>query len=414
MVQFEKEQEPSNSSVGVGGLIQSYLPFMIPNLKLLSKSPNRSFVYKLFDMVSDPSTDAIILWSKSGTSFFIKDKEGLHNHVQERFDHNIKTFHKTLGEFGFQCIDKFLHEYANKNFQRDNKAMLKNIKSRRKLWLAKNNMQSDMEEEVKRLKFFQDSLKVNISNMKEKAQITKCLLDVKRCLESASMRIATKVNEKKRLEQDQVKYSIPKGIEKVAARKDGRRPWSDPMQVYVDIEKLQKDLSKLNVQILNLEQGQVFIEDQLAAIEKNLPGTEIKQQEVEVSMNKLFNNSKAIPRKRSRKNANKKKHESGVKKVRANDSNDQTGTEDSTRNLESRESDSPVYYPKENDSSSATDLEHEDLMLFVGMLEDDLTCESDSPVYYPKENDSSSATYLEHEDLMLFVGMLDDDLTFSW
>lgn len=99
MVQFEKEQEPSNSSVCVGGLIQSYLPFMIPNLKLLSKSPNRSFVYKLFDMVSDPSTDAIILWSKSGTSFFIKDKEGLHNHVRERFNHNIDTFDKTLGEF---------------------------------------------------------------------------------------------------------------------------------------------------------------------------------------------------------------------------------------------------------------------------------------------------------------------------
>ena len=72
---------------------------MRPNLKLLSKSPKRSFVYKLFDMVSDPSTDGIMLWSKSGTSFFIKDKEGLHNHVRERFNHNIDTFVKTLGEF---------------------------------------------------------------------------------------------------------------------------------------------------------------------------------------------------------------------------------------------------------------------------------------------------------------------------
>lgn len=153
------------------------------------------------------------------------------------------------------------------------------------------------------------------------------------------------------------------------------------MQVYVDIEKLQQDMNKLNVQILYLEQGQVFIKDQLAAIEKNLPDTERKQQEIEVSMYKLFNNSKAFPKKRSRKNEQKEKHKSGVKKARANDSNDQnTDNVDLTRNLESRESDSPVY----------------------------------SPVYYPKENDSSSVTDLEHEDLMLFVGMLEDDLTFSW
>lgn len=116
----------------------------------------------------------------------------------------------------------------------------------------------------------------------------------------------------------------------------------------------------------------MFIEDKLAAIEKNLPDTERKQQEIEVSMYKLFNNSKAFPKKRSRKNAQNGKHESGIKKARANDSNDQnTDNEDLTRNLESRESDNPVYYPKENDSSSVTDLEHEDLMLFVGMLEDD-------------------------------------------
>lgn len=100
----------------------------------------------------------------------------------------------------------FLHEYANKNFQRDNKDKLKNIKSRRKLWLARKNLQSDMEEEVKRLKFFQDSLKVHISNMKEKEQITKRnLLHVKRHIESASMRIATKVNVSKLLTGNLIK-----------------------------------------------------------------------------------------------------------------------------------------------------------------------------------------------------------------
>lgn len=96
---FEKEQEQGYSSVCVGGLIKSSLPFMVPNMKLLSKTPNVSFVYKLFDMVNDPNTNSIMLWSVSGTSFFIKDAEGLQDYVQETFNHSIKTFYNTLSEF---------------------------------------------------------------------------------------------------------------------------------------------------------------------------------------------------------------------------------------------------------------------------------------------------------------------------
>lgn len=79
--------------------------------------------------------------------------------------------------------------------------MLKNIKSKRKLLAGKKNMQSDMEEELKRLRFFQNTLKVNILNMKAKEQITKCeLLQVKRCIESVSKRIAPKTNVSKLIE----------------------------------------------------------------------------------------------------------------------------------------------------------------------------------------------------------------------
>lgn len=99
MAQFEKEEELKNSGVCGGGWIQSSLPFMVANLKLLSKNFKLSFVYKLFDMVNDPNTDSIMLWSKTGTSFFIKDAEGLQDYVQERFNHSIKTFYKTLCEF---------------------------------------------------------------------------------------------------------------------------------------------------------------------------------------------------------------------------------------------------------------------------------------------------------------------------
>ncbi|KAJ0522566.1 putative transcription factor HSF-type-DNA-binding family [Helianthus annuus] len=179
MDQSEKEQEFNKS-----------LPFMIPSLKLLSTKHNLSFVYKLFEMVNDPDTNSVMIWNKSGTSFFIKDEKGLQDHVKERFDHTMGTFYRKLSEFGFKCVDKFLCEYTNENFQRDNEHMLKNIKSMRKLLVVKRNMKSDMEEELKRLKFFQNELKNNISNIKEKEQSTKCdMLNIKRCLENASKTI---------------------------------------------------------------------------------------------------------------------------------------------------------------------------------------------------------------------------------
>ncbi|KAI3775024.1 hypothetical protein L1987_49592 [Smallanthus sonchifolius] len=88
MGQYEKEQELNKS-----------LPFMMPTLKLLSKKHNLSFVYNLFEMVNDPDTNSIVIWSKSGTSFFVKDSKGLQDHVQERFNHTIRAFYKKLGEF---------------------------------------------------------------------------------------------------------------------------------------------------------------------------------------------------------------------------------------------------------------------------------------------------------------------------
>lgn len=99
VAQIEKEQDQSSNGVCVRGLILSSFPFLVPNFKILSININFSFLYKLFDMVNDPDTNSVILWSKLGTSFFIKDPERLHNHVQERFNYSIKTFYKTLGDF---------------------------------------------------------------------------------------------------------------------------------------------------------------------------------------------------------------------------------------------------------------------------------------------------------------------------
>ncbi|KAI3525116.1 hypothetical protein L1887_03788 [Cichorium endivia] len=106
---------------------------------------------------------------------------------KEQEHSNSSTY---VGGLGFQCVDKFLLEYTNENFQRDKKHKLKNMTSKRKILELKKKLQREMEEEVKRLGFFQNELKLDISNMKKKEQIAKWdLWLVKRCLENANRMI---------------------------------------------------------------------------------------------------------------------------------------------------------------------------------------------------------------------------------
>ncbi|KAK1416796.1 hypothetical protein QVD17_25913 [Tagetes erecta] len=369
MTGFENEQE-----------LRKYLPFMIQTLKLLSNKPNLVFVNKLFKMVNDPNTNSIIAWSKSGTSFFIKDKELLQDYVQERLNIIIKTFYKSLNDFGFRCVDKFLCEYSHEHFQRDNKYMLKYITSMRKIPTVKRIMQSDMEEELKRLKFFQDKLKVNISNIKEKEQITKCdVLSVKRCLENASEIIAQKAKEERRVELPSVDPQQQADEIRKLKQDDGGQQGLGSIKngVNADIEKISQYLNKLNVQILNLEQGYPFIEDQLAAIERMLPGTDKKLEEIASSMNKLFINPKANLRKRSQES--NKNLESETKKAcihssespgQATNANSRiANNEELTSNFEAQELSNIFHYLMENDTFPDTDVNHDDLMPWIKALE---------------------------------------------
>lgn len=176
------------------------------------------------------------------------------------------------------------------------------------------------------------------------------------------------LKEKIRVEQDQPKFTISVGVQKCTNRKDGRRPWIDPMEVAnADIIKIKQDLHKLNTQIPNLEQENSFIEDQLAVIERILPDAEKKQQDVELSMKKLFKNSNAIPRKRTRKDEKNKSLEVG-------DNDDHSSNQkDLATSLKIQESNNVLQYLMENDIHSDADIKHEDLMLWVGMLEGELT-----------------------------------------
>lgn len=128
---------------------------------------------------------------------------------------------------------------------------------------------------------------------------------------------------------------------------------------------------------MNLEQGYTFIEEQLAAIERILPGTDEKLEEIASSVNKLFMKLKPIFKIRSREN--NKKLESGTKKVcihssetpnQAMNVNSRIADNEEPRsNFESQELSNIFHYLMENDTFSDTDVTHDDLMPWLKALE---------------------------------------------
>ncbi|CAH8276117.1 unnamed protein product [Arabidopsis lyrata] len=80
----------------------------------------RPFPTKLYEMVDDPSSDAIISWSQSGRSFIIWNPKEFCKDLLRRFSNTLHIplfFHK-LQRFSFKKIDPKKWEFANDNFVR--------------------------------------------------------------------------------------------------------------------------------------------------------------------------------------------------------------------------------------------------------------------------------------------------------
>ncbi|KAD5803703.1 hypothetical protein R6Q59_024232 [Mikania micrantha] len=135
------------------------------------------FLIKTYDMVEDSVTDEIVSWSTKGNSFVVwNPPEFARILLPTYFKHNnFSSFIRQLNTYGFKKIDPERWEFANEEFIKDKKHLLKNIRRRKPIHSHSNNPQSStidperaaFEEQINTLTREKESLEKNIQRFKQ-------------------------------------------------------------------------------------------------------------------------------------------------------------------------------------------------------------------------------------------------------
>ncbi len=105
----------------------------------LGKIKISNFLNKLYDLINDKKYINDIHWSKDGDSFIIKNFDNFCYNIMPKI-FNLKlfsSFHHQLNCYGFIKINQ--QEYYNKNFRKNNRQLLINIKRKKRKKLLGNN-----------------------------------------------------------------------------------------------------------------------------------------------------------------------------------------------------------------------------------------------------------------------------------